>query len=148
MAKIISIDGDEVKIGGNDGQVTTVNKTMVKYAGAKVGDEVEVYRDGEGYIVTTKGNASAQQTADVPEGGRSFEKNIFVWVFAFLLGGWGVDRFVRGQIGTGVCKLLFGWCTLGIWGLVDWINAMVKAYGSAYGNSADLVFDAQGKYTR
>lgn len=75
-------------------------------------------------------------------------KHLFVWVFNFLLGGLGIDRFIRGQIGLGVCKLLFNIFTLGIWELVDWIIATVKAYGSAYGDVEDLTFDEQGNYTK
>lgn len=82
------------------------------------------------------------------ESTRSIDKNVFVWVFAFLLGGFGADRFVRGQIGLGVLKLLFGWCSCGIWALIDWIIAMTKAYGSSYGNSTTVDFDEKGKYTR
>ena len=63
---------------------------------------------------------------------KEINKHLFVWVFAFLLGGLGVDRFLRGQIGVGICKLLFNWMTLGIWELVDFIIAAIKAYGGAY----------------
>ena len=73
---------------------------------------------------------------------------MFVWVCNFLFGGLGVDRFIRGQIGLGICKLLFGWLTLGIWPLVDWIISIVKAYGEAYGNVENISFNQDGSYTR
>ncbi len=78
---------------------------------------------------------------------KRFDKNLYVWVFTFLLGGLGVDRFVRGQIGLGVVKLLTcGGC--GIWSLIDWIIAITKAYGSAaYGDEAEIVF-IDGQYTK
>lgn len=85
--------------------------------------------------------------APLPSNVKVMDKNIFVWVFSFLLGGFGVDRFVRGQVGIGVCKLLFNWATFGIWALVDWIIAMVKAYGQAYHNEHDFTF-VDGNYTR
>ena len=58
---------------------------------------------------------------------------------SFLFGGLGVDRFMRGQIGVGICKLLFNGFTLGIWSLVDWIIAMEKAYNT-YNDTEDIAF--------
>lgn len=75
------------------------------------------------------------------------DKNLHVWVWCFLLGWFGVDRFIRGQIGLGVCKLLLSELTLGIWPLVDWIIAMVEAYGSSFGNDSNFVF-IDGNYAK
>ncbi|MCQ2285108.1 MAG: TM2 domain-containing protein [Bacteroidales bacterium] len=49
-----------------------------------------------------------------------------VFLLSFFLGGFGVDRFVTGRVGSGVCKLIFGCLTLGIWWLVDVIKAKDK----------------------
>ena len=75
------------------------------------------------------------------------DKNLFVWLFSFLLGYLGVDRFVRGQIGLGVVKLItVGGC--GVWSLIDWIIALTKAYGAeAFGPESEIVF-IDGKYAK
>ena len=76
---------------------------------------------------------------------KSIDKNVFTWVFCFLLGELGVDRFVRGQIGLGILKLItVGGC--GIWSLIDWIIALTKAYGSAYGSEQNFTF-INGSYS-
>ena len=44
---------------------------------------------------------------------------IVVLIFSIILGWLGVDRFIIGDVGLGVCKLLFGGVTFGIWWLID-----------------------------
>ncbi|CAK1240811.1 TM2 domain [Fructobacillus cardui] len=74
-------------------------------------------------------------------------KHIFVWIGTWVAGCLGVDRFMRGQIGLGIFKLLLGsWITLGIWPLVDFIIAVVKAY-STYSDTNELTF-INGKYSK
>ncbi|MGR2752773.1 TM2 domain-containing protein [Agromyces arachidis] len=62
--------------------------------------------------------AAAATTSD-----RSF---IATWLFAWLLGVFGVDRFYLGKVGTGVLKLLtIG--GLGIWWLIDLVLTLANA---------------------
>lgn len=142
MAEIISIEGSKVKIGQDDGKVITVPISAIKYENPKVGDKVKVYKDGKTFYVN---KASGSFSTEDLIGDHKVNKHLFVWAFAFFLGGFGVDRFIRGQIGLGVCKLLFGWLTLGIWPLVDFIIAVTKAYGSD--NTSEMFeFDENGDY--
>ena len=75
---------------------------------------------------------------------KRINKHIFTWVGCFAFGCLGIDRFMRGQVGIGILKLVSfgGW---GIWALVDWIIALTKAYGSEYANTEDIAF-VDGKY--
>lgn len=50
-----------------------------------------------------------------------------VLLLSIFLGGLGVDRFVIGDVGLGVAKLLLGWITFGIWPLVDIFVCYKKA---------------------
>jgi len=52
-------------------------------------------------------------------------KNIYTWVGAFLLSAFGVNRFMRGQVGLGILKIIT-LSGLGVWGLIDWIVALTK----------------------
>jgi len=148
MAEILKISETEAKIGTDDGKVVTVPIACVAYPDPREGDDVNLYKDGNNYIVKKAGTTTGGIVGNEPDGGKSINKHLFVWVGTFLFGGLGVDRFLRGQIGLGICKLLFNWMTLGIWELVDWIVALTKAYGAAYGNVENITFDSKGNYTR
>ena len=46
-------------------------------------------------------------------------------ILSLLLGGWGVDRFMLGDTGMGVLKLLTGGCC-GILTIIDWFSVQNK----------------------
>ena len=76
---------------------------------------------------------------------KRYNKHVFCWVFNWLLGCFGVDRFARGQVGLGVLKLVTcGGC--GIWATIDWIISIVKVYSSAMNGQDEIVF-IDGNYT-
>ena len=78
---------------------------------------------------------------------KKMNKHVFCWVFTWFLGALGADRFVRGQVGLGILKLITaGGC--GLWALIDWIICLSKVYGSSYGSEDDVVFAANGDYTK
>ncbi len=42
-----------------------------------------------------------------------------VLLCSIFLGGLSVDRFILGDVGLGIAKLLFGFITFGLWNLID-----------------------------
>lgn len=155
MSKIIKIEGAEVFIGKDDQSVVKVPIESVNYANPQVGDVVSVFQDGETLIVSREESVVAapevqvnvQQGTALVANEKRINKHVFVWVGTFLFGGLGVDRFMRGQVGLGIVKLLFGWLTLGVWALVDWIISLTKAYGGAFGQEEEVIF-LNGKYAK
>lgn len=154
MAGILSINGAEVKIGEDDGKVITTPIATLQFADPKVGDKVDVYRDGKDFIIK---RSSEHDSCIAVDGERSINKHVFVWIGTFMFGGFGADRFMRGQVSMGIFKLLLctiGWVTIvggfigWIWTLVDWITGVVKAYGGAYSDTENITFDENGNYTR
>lgn len=144
MAEIVKIEGDKIMVGVETGKIIKVSKKNLNYDDPEVGDKVKLYKDGEKYIVVKEKTIGDGLVTE--EGGvKTINRHLFVWVFSFLLGNLGVDRFMRGQIGAGVCKLLFWWVTLGLWPLIDWIIALVKAYGSGL-KGENLRFGTDGEY--
>ena len=86
----------------------------------------------------------ADEYDDIPVA-KSINKHVFVLVFSYALGIFGVDRFVRGQTLIGLVKLLtFG--GFGFWYLADLVIAIIKAYGGPYRGLDDLLFDINGRY--
>lgn len=69
-------------------------------------------------------------------------KHVFTWVGTFFLCSLGVDRFMRGQIGLGILKIITI-SGFGIWGFIDWIVALTKL--GQY--ERDFIF-TDGKWTK
>ena len=92
----------------------------------------------------SSGNGNANPSNSRP---RKCNKHLYGWLFTFVLGKFGIDRFYRGQIGLGILKLITGG-GLGFWFLADFIIALIKAYSnSAFGPDEDIVF-IDGHYAK
>ena len=77
---------------------------------------------------------------------RSCNKHLFTWLFSVVLGMYGIDRFVRGQIALGLIKLFTGG-GFGFWYLADAAIAIYKSYFAEYASGEDVFFDDAGNYT-
>ncbi len=55
-------------------------------------------------------------------------------ILSIFLGSLGVDRFFIGDIGLGICKLLYGLLTFGIWPLIDIFCSFKKAKNKNFMN--------------
>lgn len=143
--------GDEVKVYKSDDTIIIARVNEVKREEPAVKEApMEVPQGNQAeytYQQPQQTYNSQQQIQPVNGNEKRVNKHVFVWVGNFLFGGLGVDRFLRGQIGLGIVKLLIGWLTLGIWPLVDFIISLTKAYGNSFGNGEDVIF-VNGKYAR
>lgn len=91
------------------------------------------------------GRRPYHRTEEIPYA-RKMNKHLFTWVCSCVGGMYGVDRFVRGQVGLGVLKILtFG--GLGFWYLADLGVAIYKSYMETDAETQeDLHFDVFGRY--
>lgn len=150
MSEILQIDDDKVKIGQDNGEMVEMPIASLRFTNPVVGDQVKVYKDAKSYIVKRVEEESSVAESDT----RRVNKIAYV-LLVFFLGGLGVHRFMRGQVGLGVLMLLitiligpitfgFAWLAVGVWVLVDFIISLVKL--SDY-KGDNFEFTAGGRWT-
>lgn len=156
MSTIIKIEAGNVSIGMDNGEIQDVPIATLNFTNPQIGDKVNVFQNGDNVIVShdeAQVPAATRDNIGTTASGNAYtvrekkiNKHVFVWVCTFLFGEIGVDRFVRGQVGLGILKLItIG--GIGIWALIDWIIGLVKVYGGAFGSDEDVTF-LNGKYAR
>jgi len=143
MSEILTINGNIVKVGNDDGSIAELPLAALHFSNPIVGDKVRVFKDGEMFIVKREESTSGSIVTN--DGDRRKINKVAYILFTFFLGFLGIHRFIRGQIGLGIVMILFGWLTLGIWWLVDFIISLVKL--SAFPGD-DYIFTADGRFTQ
>ncbi|MDR2090419.1 MAG: TM2 domain-containing protein [Clostridiales bacterium] len=131
MAKIVVIDKAKVVVGLDDGATLELARDDVRFE-PFVGQDVEIFQDGEKTYIAPKNEAVAAQMTPQREK-RPVNKVAYV-LLALFLGGIGAHKFYQGKIGLGILYLLFCWTYIpGIVALIEFIIALTKT-SDANGN--------------
>jgi len=64
----------------------------------------------------------------IQNGEPSVKSRLVTFLLCTFLGGIGIHRFYVGKITSGIMQILFGWATLFIWNLVDWIMILAGGF--------------------
>lgn len=136
MAEILGLNESKVKVGQDNGDVVEVPIAALNFSNPMIGDRVRVYKDQGGYIVRRDEANSNTDASGTGSDIRIVNKIAYILI-VFFIGGLGVHRFMRGQVGLGILMLLLailigpitlglGWFVLGVWVLIDFIISLVK----------------------
>jgi TM2 domain-containing membrane protein YozV len=142
MSEILVIGDSTVKIGDDNGTVTELPLASLHFSNPAVGDKVRIYKDGDAFIVKREETLANSIVAN--DGDRRKVNKIVYILLAFFLGGIGVHRFMRGQVGLGILMIITAG-GFGVWTLIDFIISLVKL--SSYPGD-DYIFTADGRFTQ
>lgn len=106
MAKIIGVKGDKVQIGTDSGKIIDVNSSQLNFL-PQIGDEIEVFREGNNVVVSKKQSQVSSGTTYVT--GKKPVSKVAYCLLAFFLGGIGIHKFYAGRIAAGILYILFFW---------------------------------------
>lgn len=111
---------------------TEDNFTTCKNCGQKILKDT-IYCSSCGAKQNEEKSAGPQESSDYTYHSESFQDKTrrypnasrksrgIAALLCYLVGGFGVHRFYVGRTTSGIMMILFGWATLGIWWLVDFI---------------------------
>lgn len=68
---------------------------------------------------------SKHEAWNTPSKPREENKRVIAGIFALLLGGLGIHKFILGYTQEGVIQLLIGICTCGIGGIIGFIEGII-----------------------
>ena len=144
MKKIIKLDGNNVIIGCDVTNEIVKTKYSNLNFNPRIGDEVEVYKDGTDLIIYKSGYMGPQQTVSDTAGtgyerrvpdreninytyGRRVNKSTYA-VLAILVGSCGLHKFYAGKAAQGILYILFAWTFIPlIIGLIEGIAALLAS---------------------
>ncbi|MGO2101380.1 TM2 domain-containing protein [Vagococcus salmoninarum] len=143
MSKIIKLEEEYVVIATQDESIVRARYEWLNFR-PQVGDQVEVFEDGDELIVhqatkTSKvddkininivnENTQHQTNFAYTQAGKVINKWLYILV-ALFLGGFGIHKFMVGQTGAGVMYLLFCWT--GIPALIAFFSAIGAIFKTA-----------------
>ena len=96
----------------------------------KVNAYLSQYKDSipnDKMIVLKNSLVKADETSEDALAMVKLKNPMIILLMSIFLGAIGIDRFMIGDVGIGLCKLLFGWLTLGIWPFIDIFLCYKKA---------------------
>lgn len=142
MARIIKISGEVISIGTDDGKLKEVRASDLNFV-PNVGDEVEVFENESGLIVSKKIKKSEEnvnsgininvsnsqnigQPIYVANNTKAVNKVIYC-LLTFFFGGIGIHKFYAGKTSSGILYLFFCWTFIpGFIAFIELITALCK----------------------
>lgn len=107
MAKILNVDlkNSDVTVGMDDGSAVHVSLKEFSFI-PQVNSTVEIYKDGDSYVVNQATNAlSNNNSNDSNHGGTVVISRVTYVLLAWFLGLFGAHKFYQGNIGIGFAYL-------------------------------------------